>query len=476
MLKEAQAIHACPKGCMIYFGDRGDLQECPTCRERRFDRATGRPRSVFYYFPVRDRIKALFASKVDAELIRARLKRPAGRQPGQIDEAWDGRMWLDVFEALLGANPRNLALQAFLDGVRTGKKASSLEVRPLARPGFSHIECRQVWVLSLAVLNLPQWLRSKLSALWLTLLVPDTAISDAKGPGFHVFLGQCLRSLVVACSVAAGDSREWFSVMGTLLPSQIALLPCCCPEPLIVELVELITRGVYVDDASTGTNNHQVQALLLCETGDLRGIPCFTEVPRMATPGLCLTGGICTATTSPWQAAAVQHMYPTGQELHGHPRHGHHALLWCVSATARRTRCSRGLAAGTPGAEGAVQRVSGPGRAVAPGCAQRRCRCRPGGQTPAGSSPHPSAGLRALVQGCIAIRLPRQHAQPGRFRYVDCERLCILIRAHFTCSVRDLFMVVRNRRPARGGAGKYFSEARLTFEHKTLKRLPQLKT
>ena len=65
MLKSAQAIHACPSGCMIYWGNRDHLTQCDVCHRARFDPdappGSRKPRSVFYYFSLRDRIKQLLA-------------------------------------------------------------------------------------------------------------------------------------------------------------------------------------------------------------------------------------------------------------------------------------------------------------------------------------------------------------------------------------------------------------------------------
>ena len=65
--------------CILFRGDNADLTECPECGVSRYKcrkdggddkRRNGAPRKVAWYFPVIPRVKRMFASKKEAQLLR----------------------------------------------------------------------------------------------------------------------------------------------------------------------------------------------------------------------------------------------------------------------------------------------------------------------------------------------------------------------------------------------------------------------
>jgi hypothetical protein len=77
---EVERIHACKNDCVMFRGDDYEaLTECPECGfpqyKRRFDggddkRKHGAPYKVAWYFPIYQRMRRLFATRKDAELLR----------------------------------------------------------------------------------------------------------------------------------------------------------------------------------------------------------------------------------------------------------------------------------------------------------------------------------------------------------------------------------------------------------------------
>jgi hypothetical protein len=81
---EVQKVHACRNDCILYHGpEYEDLEKCPICGLDRFNhrkdgsddencnryRRKGRPKKVFWYFPIIPRLKHWFANK-KSELLR----------------------------------------------------------------------------------------------------------------------------------------------------------------------------------------------------------------------------------------------------------------------------------------------------------------------------------------------------------------------------------------------------------------------
>jgi hypothetical protein len=73
-------IHACKNDCILFCGDNAALTECPKYGTSRYKRRTDEgdddeevhhwvPRKVAWYIPIISRLKRLFATSKDAQLL-----------------------------------------------------------------------------------------------------------------------------------------------------------------------------------------------------------------------------------------------------------------------------------------------------------------------------------------------------------------------------------------------------------------------
>jgi len=76
---EVEKIHACKNDCILFRGDHANDTECPKCQTTRYKRRNdggdevrrhGAPQKVAWYFPLIPRLRHLFASRKDAQLLR----------------------------------------------------------------------------------------------------------------------------------------------------------------------------------------------------------------------------------------------------------------------------------------------------------------------------------------------------------------------------------------------------------------------
>ena len=76
---EVEKIHACKNDCILFRGDHANDTECPKCQTARYKRRNdggdevrrhGAPQKVAWYFPLIPRLRRLFASRKDAQLLR----------------------------------------------------------------------------------------------------------------------------------------------------------------------------------------------------------------------------------------------------------------------------------------------------------------------------------------------------------------------------------------------------------------------
>jgi len=76
---EVEKIHACKNDCVLFRGDNADLNECPECGTPRYKKRKdggdeeikhGAPQKVAWYLSLIPRLRRLFASSKDAELLR----------------------------------------------------------------------------------------------------------------------------------------------------------------------------------------------------------------------------------------------------------------------------------------------------------------------------------------------------------------------------------------------------------------------
>ncbi|XP_021746191.1 uncharacterized protein LOC110712080 [Chenopodium quinoa] len=113
-----QKIDACPKGCMLFWKDDGQLSACRVCGSDRYKQTSKGslvPLNVLFYFPITPRLQRLFATKNISEEMTWHSKNPRvqGTAHPSDSEAWkhlDSRFPKFAFE------PRNVRLGLCTDG------------------------------------------------------------------------------------------------------------------------------------------------------------------------------------------------------------------------------------------------------------------------------------------------------------------------------------------------------------------------
>ena len=114
-----QKIHACPKGCMLFWKEDAELFKCKVCGNDRYKKTLkGRDvrKNVLTYFPITPRLQRLFATKNICQEMTWHWKNP--RVQGIMAHPSDGEAWnhLDNCFPDFAAEPRNVRLGMCTDG------------------------------------------------------------------------------------------------------------------------------------------------------------------------------------------------------------------------------------------------------------------------------------------------------------------------------------------------------------------------
>lgn len=131
-------IKVCKSGCTPFIGLNLKLKRCPICRNKNGSIKN----SMFYYFPVRQRLQLLLTSD-----LRPFFDYPTTRRapsPLFSEDTLDGSVWKHL-NSLMGTNERLIGVQICWDGVD--------------RFNFSG---KSMWPLAYSILNFPSDLRNKL--------------------------------------------------------------------------------------------------------------------------------------------------------------------------------------------------------------------------------------------------------------------------------------------------------------------------
>lgn len=147
-------IACCVNGCELFYGSRTYADACSYCDEARLDEKTGQPRQLFYYLPIISRLRRLFRDPVLSVLIR----HPTRHQydPDYITDVYDTPIWRDYFMPNCGyASDANIAFALNMDGIR-----------------ITEAPVKDVWPITLSILNLPPWIRNKISTQWISGIIP----------------------------------------------------------------------------------------------------------------------------------------------------------------------------------------------------------------------------------------------------------------------------------------------------------------
>ena len=132
-------IPCCSKGCCAFIGQNQSCTECPICDRENIKEVN----ETIYYFPLVDRLVSILRSDLCKFLNYSNL-RPMP-EDGCVEDVYDGSVWKE-FVTLLNEGEVFIGINFCWDG------ADMFE--------FSG---KQIWPLSISILNFPKDLRDKLN-------------------------------------------------------------------------------------------------------------------------------------------------------------------------------------------------------------------------------------------------------------------------------------------------------------------------
>ncbi|CAH9081953.1 unnamed protein product [Cuscuta epithymum] len=153
-------IHACKYDCALFYKENEDLDECPVCKEPRFELNTNEkkiPKKVLRYFPLKPRLQRLYMSMHTADNMKWHAE---GRvDDGVMRHPADTVAWkeFDKNYEEFAKEPRNVRLGLASDGFNP----------------FGDIRTPySMWPVMVVPYNLPPWMCMKKEYTMLTLLIP----------------------------------------------------------------------------------------------------------------------------------------------------------------------------------------------------------------------------------------------------------------------------------------------------------------
>lgn len=207
-------IHACPKDCMLFWGDKADQEICHVCKSSRWadeknkGKSTGsketkkKPAKVLRYFPLIPRLKRFYATEKTSDEMRwhdeGRTKDELLRHPA------DGQAWKD-FDAnhrTFSADSRNVRLGLASDGFN-----------PFRNMNSKH----STWPVVLIPYNLPPWICMKQTSFILSMIIPGP---DSPGNDIDVYLQPLIDELLQlweGVETFDASSKKKFSLRAALL-------------------------------------------------------------------------------------------------------------------------------------------------------------------------------------------------------------------------------------------------------------------
>ncbi|XP_038708541.1 uncharacterized protein LOC120003590 [Tripterygium wilfordii] len=178
-----QRIHACKNGCVLFWKENEDKQECPTCGDSRWVERYGKrhnkvPKKVLLYFPLMPRLQRLFMCRKTAMHMRWH-KDVRVPEEGMLRHPADSEVWKDFDNkhSWFAKEPRNVRLGLASDGFN---------------PFGNMSNAYSIWPVVLMPYNLPPWMCMKEPYFMMSLLIPGPR---SPGNDIDVFL----RPLIEEC-------------------------------------------------------------------------------------------------------------------------------------------------------------------------------------------------------------------------------------------------------------------------------------
>lgn len=207
-------IHACPKDCMLFYGDQAKQETCHICNTSRWaerkkkgeaTKTKGykkKPAKILRYFPLIPRLKRLYANEQTASDMRWHDE---GRtKDGLLRHPADGQAWNDfnLRYPNFSADSRNVRLGLSSDGVN-----------PYRNMNISH----STWPVLLIPYNLPPWICMKQTSFILSMIIPGP---DSPGNDIDIFLQPLIDELLQlweGVETFDASSRKKFSLRAVLM-------------------------------------------------------------------------------------------------------------------------------------------------------------------------------------------------------------------------------------------------------------------
>jgi hypothetical protein len=258
-----QKIHACPKDCMLFWGERSNQEFCHICKSSRWldegndtsteSRKKKRPAKVLRYFPLIPRLRRLYATNKTSNDMRwhdeGRTKDEFLRHPA------DGKAWknLDKREPSFACDSRNVRLGLASDGFN-----------PFRNMSLKH----STWPVMLIPYNLPPWICMKETNLILSMIIPGP---DSPGNDIDVYLQPLIAELLQLWKgVDTFDSttKKEFKL-------RAALLWTLNDFPALAYLYGWSTRGTYACPSCAGSTKsfYLTKGKKCCYMGHRRWLP-----------------------------------------------------------------------------------------------------------------------------------------------------------------------------------------------------------
>lgn len=201
-------IHVCKHDCAIFWKENADLQNCPICKEPRYQMVGGKgkkvPHKVMRYFPLTPRLKRLYASRHTAEDMRWHYDKRS-MVDGVLRHPADGEEWkeFDIKYPDFSSEPRNVRLGLASDGFN---------------PFGNMSNAYSMWPVIFVPYNLPPWKYMKQIFFMMSLLIPGP-----KSPGrdMDIFLRPIVDELKLlwaeGVDVYDASRKESFTMRAALL-------------------------------------------------------------------------------------------------------------------------------------------------------------------------------------------------------------------------------------------------------------------
>ncbi|XP_058217100.1 uncharacterized protein LOC131327994 [Rhododendron vialii] len=162
---EYHKVHACPRDCMLYWGEDAKRVDCKVCNVPRYkpeekidgSKKGGKiPQKIVRYLPLIPKLKRLYSSKKTAGLMRWHAENPA--PIGISRHPVDSDIWklYDNLHPDFAQDPRNVRLGLASDGFNPYRTMNTTY---------------SIWPVVMMTYNLPPWLCMKQPYMMLTLLI-----------------------------------------------------------------------------------------------------------------------------------------------------------------------------------------------------------------------------------------------------------------------------------------------------------------